>query len=139
VWRAALTMIAARGPALHAMLAAGRYGGVEEGLAVVRYEARHDTFVKMLERNGKKEVIRDVFSKVLGREVGVRFEVDPAGAAPAEKAGVAPPPAKPQVAAAAAAAPAAPVRLTSEQLEELRKDPLIRAIEELGATIVKVE
>ena len=73
----------------------------------------------MLERNGKKETVREALSRVLGRGVGVRFDLT-ADSSPAVSR-----PASPL-------APAAPQPLPDE--------PLIRIVlEELGGSIVRVE
>src|SRR5205807_562611 len=106
----------------------------EDGRAVIRYGPQHDTFVKMLERNGKKDLVREKLTQVLGQSVGVKFEVDanaeaePAPAAPAGTARpampartpAAPPPAEDPVPATAA------VKLTPELIESLRNEPLIK-------------
>ena len=43
---------------------------------MIRYGPQHETFVKMLDRNGKKDLVRDAMTSVLQRPVGVTFEVD---------------------------------------------------------------
>ena len=55
---------------------AGKLASIEDGRAIVRFGSQHETFVKMLDRNGKKELVRDGLSKVLGQPVGVMFEVE---------------------------------------------------------------
>jgi hypothetical protein len=126
------------------MLSYGRFIGVEEGRAIIRFAPQQETFVKMLDRNGKKDLIRENLSALLKVAVGVSFEVDPA-LADAPPPPVAPSPAWPGAARAphpdAPAAPAQPtVRLTAELKAQLESDELIRAlIAELGGNIVKVE
>jgi DNA polymerase-3 subunit gamma/tau len=149
VWQAAITILAAQGPVLPSLLTPGKLVSIEDGRAVVRYAPQHDTFVKMLERNGKKDLIRETLSNLLRESVGVKFEVDPDAAetAPATDRGPARPPAAARAAqAVAASAPAPPppqapaIKLTPELIESLRKEPLIRAfMDEMGAQIVKVE
>jgi len=151
VWRALLGLLAEHGPGLHSLLSHGRLVAIEDGRAVIRFGANHDTFVKMLDRNGKKDLVREAITRVLRQSIGVRFEVDeapgdapqegqpdpaplpPRGArtGPAEPAPAAPPP-----------APAAPsVKVTPELIESIRaSEPLVKALmDELGATIIKVE
>jgi hypothetical protein len=149
-----LDLLSARGPMLLSLVQPGQLTAIEDDLAVVRYEPRHETFVKMLERNGKKDLVRDALAQVTGRSLGLKFEIDAAageGASdapegiPSTKArpsprpvkhdnlapvGAAPPPAQPNV-----------VRITPELVESLKsEEPLIRGLmDELGATIVKVE
>src|SRR5205807_615431 len=77
VWQALLSLLSAHGAALHSLLSHGRLAGIEDGRAVIRYERpEHETFVKLLERNGKKDIVRDALSKVLRQSVGVKFEFD---------------------------------------------------------------
>jgi DNA polymerase-3 subunit gamma/tau len=150
VWQAAITILAAQGPVLPSLLTPGKLVSIEDGRAVVRYAPQHDTFVKMLERNGKKDLVRDTLSNLLRESVGVKFEVDPDAAEPAPAADrvaprpIAPAPQPSQNASSTAPAPAPPaaptVKLTPELIESLRKEPLVSAfMDELGAQIVKVE
>jgi DNA polymerase-3 subunit gamma/tau len=151
VWQAALNLLAVHGPMLSSLLSPGRLVAIDEGRAIVRYAQNHDTFVKILERNGKKDLVREKLSEVLGRTVGVRFEVDVEAptepgtiATPAERQSIAhrpaaksatsPPPPQP-------VAPAAPViKLTPELIDSLRNEPLVKALmDHMGAQIVKVE
>lgn len=154
VWREFLTVLSEHGPGLHSILSHGRFVGIEDGRAVIRFGAQHETFVKMLDRNGKKDLVRDAIARVLKQSIGVRFEVDAAAdgepaqpasatngaasaAAPQARTAapeVAPPPAPSQ--------PAAPaVKITPELIESIRTaEPLVKALmDELGAQIVKVE
>ncbi len=78
-WKAMLALIANQGPALSGLLMHGRLVGIEDGRAVIRYGKQHETFVKMLERNGKKDLVRDALCQVLEQTVGVKFEVDSNG------------------------------------------------------------
>jgi hypothetical protein len=148
VWQAILNLLAEKGQALYGMVSQGQFVGVEDGRAVLRYGS--DTFVKMLDRAGKRELVSDAFSRVLSQSVGVKFEVDPtlqaavpvapARAAPVSRSVNGNTPAR-QAPAAPPPPPEAPsIRLTPELRAELEADPLIRsAIESLGANIVKVE
>ena len=160
VWQKLLDALAERGPMFQSLLINGRLTGIADGQAVIRYEKRHETFVKMLERNGKKDAVRDALTQVAGAPVGVRFEIDEAGESVREEAsggGTAP---KTQSATAAPVArppvrrepfrveapppppPAAPmIKITPELIESLKSsEPMIRGlIDDLGAAVVKIE
>jgi len=153
VWQAFLNLLSSHGPMLHSLLAPGRLAGIEDGRAIVRYAPQHETFVKMLERNGKKEIVREKLAQVLGENIGVRFEVDAnAAAEPAPAAPAAPtrPSSAPPSRTAAKATPPSPeqpaapsqpaVKLTPELIDSLRNDPLVKALmDQMGAQVVKVE
>jgi DNA polymerase-3 subunit gamma/tau len=147
IWQALLTLLATKGPALASLLHDGRFVGVQDGRAVIRYPHGHETMLKMLDRNGKKEQIRDAFTQVLGESVGIAFECEAEGPAAAAAApAVAPPPRVPVVAAvqkqqAAPTLTDPQIRITTELCASLRDaEPLIRAVmEELGGEIVRVE
>jgi DNA polymerase-3 subunit gamma/tau len=143
VWQAAITILAAQGPVLPSLLTPGKLVSIEDGRAVVRYAAQHDTFVKMLERNGKKDLVRETLSNLLKESVGVKFEVDAEAveAMPAmDRTRPSPPQTAPARPASAPLAPQPAVKLTPELIESLRKEPLVRAfMDEMGAQIVKVE
>ena len=147
VWQALLKLIAAKGPMLESLLLPGRLVAVEDGRAVIRYAPGNETFVKMLERNGKKDIVRDKLTEVLGRSIGVKFEVDatcdpeaavtvpatPIAERPAPAAHPSPRPAPPEESAPA-------IKLTPELIASLRNEPLIKAVmDAMGAQIVKVE
>ena len=163
VWQALLHVLRDR-VGVHPLLVNGELVGIRDGQAIIRYTANNDQFPKMLSRNGKKELVGDAFSQVLGRAIGVRFEVME-GSAPATAAGSnvnsngnghahtpapaapAPPVARRALVETAEAAPVMPAgsaqsnagRPTAEQVAELEKDPLVGALmKQLGATIVKI-
>jgi DNA polymerase-3 subunit gamma/tau len=134
------------GPALTAMLAHGRLAEVGDARAVIRYADA--TFVRMLDRNGKKDLVRDAMSNLLGRNVGVAFEID------AEGAGVPAPTATATAPRPAARRPALPLpprepeppsaplqRVTPEMVEQIRAtQPLVKALMDgLSAQVIKVE
>jgi DNA polymerase-3 subunit gamma/tau len=166
VWQALLSVLRDR-VGVHPLVAGGEFMGIHDGQAVIRYSADKDQFPKMLSRGGKKELVGEALSQVLGRAVGVRFEV--AGEAPSalpsngndnghgngHAAAAPPPPPRVSVSVARRApspepepAPATPAagssqstagRPTPEQVAELEKHPLVGALmRELGATIVKI-
>jgi DNA polymerase-3 subunit gamma/tau len=147
-WSAVLALLNTHGPALNGLLVHGQFIAVEDGQAVVRYGKQHETFVKLLERNGKKDLVRDALSQVLEHPVGVRFEVATAEIEPIPAPTAAPKAISPPARTASAAPPPPPVepanntiRITDEVRTKLYKDdPLIRAIvDQLGGTIIKLE
>jgi DNA polymerase-3 subunit gamma/tau len=153
VWQALLALLAAKGPMLHSLVTPGKLVAIEDGRAIIRYGPQHETFVKILERNGKKDIVREKLTQVLGQNVGVKFEIDPnveSVAAPASEVRSAaaavvsrqapraapPPPTEEPPAAPAAQA----IKVTPQLIESLRADPLVRALmDQMGAQIVKVE
>ena len=166
VWKALLAVLRDR-VGVHPLVAGGEFMGIRDGQAVIRYSADKEQFPKMLSRGGKKELVGDAFSQVLGRAVGVRFEIEGEGTQNIAVHGsgdangnghgrAATPSPPPRVSVSVArrapspepeAALAAPAgssqsnagRPTPEQLAELEKHPLVGALmRELGATIVKI-
>ena len=141
-----------RAPGIDGFLVHGQFVGVEDGVAVISYSAENDTAARMLDRNGKKEVIQEELSALLGGPVGVKFRVEestadgPAQPTPsAPRAQPAPVRREPTRSAPAPLPPPPPVsqgiRITPELREQLRQsEPLIKALmDDLGAEIVKVE
>jgi DNA polymerase-3 subunit gamma/tau len=150
VWKALLGLLSQHGPGLHSLLSHGRLVSIEDGRAVIRYGHQHETFVKMLDRNGKKDLVRDAITRVLRQSIGVRFEVE---LAPENESGAAesktparedapPAPARQPVPIPVPQSPVPPaVKVTPELIESIRaSEPLVKALmDELGATIIKVE
>ncbi len=159
VWKSLLDLLAEKGPGLPGLLSHGRFIGVDgQNRAVIRYAKQHETFVKMFERNGKKDQVREAFSKVLKQNVGIAFDLEPDEEATSSVATMPAPASQTKAPPAKAGSPAqisAPVRReipapppapaasrpTQEQIDALREsDPLIKALmDEMGATIMKVE
>jgi DNA polymerase-3 subunit gamma/tau len=148
VWRRTLEVLSRRGHGLTSLLADAQFDGIRDARAVIRFHREHATFLRMLERNGKKDQLRDAICEAVGQRVGLRLELDAAveavlgeapGASPSriEVAPVSAPTAAEAV--VAAIAPRTPV--TAELRQSLRdSQPLVRRlIDELGAEIVKVE
>jgi DNA polymerase-3 subunit gamma/tau len=151
VWQAALAALAAHGSALQSLLHAGTLARIEDGRAVVQFGHEHESSAKMLDRNGKKDLLRDGLSKILGQPVGIAFEVLPEvtdasvpemePSQPRQGDLRTPPPRiDRQVEAVAAAAPRT-TPVTPEMVDEIRQnDPLIAALmQTMGAVILKVE
>jgi DNA polymerase-3 subunit gamma/tau len=149
IWSRVLNELATHGPGLTSLLSHGKLAEINDAKAVIRYGSQHETFVKMLDRNGKKELVRDAVSKAIQRPVGIAFEVDPTQAAQEPPLSTQrPAPAAPQRRPTPAPAPReiepAPVpfqRPTPEIVEKLRADqPLVKALmDSLGAQVIKVE
>ena len=150
MWKSLLEMMTPHGPALHSLLAHGTFSEVRDGQALIRYSKKNETFTKLLDRNGKKDLVRDGLSKLLGKPVGVRFMVDEA-VGDVEAVGVVPPSVPAPRAAphgTRASAPVEPptpagppaIRITPELVEQMRQDPLVAlVIDKFNATLVKIE
>jgi hypothetical protein len=147
VWQRLLDALEQKGPSLPALLSGAKLVGIDAGQVTVSYPANEQARVRILERNGKKDTIRDVLSGLLSQNVGLRFEFEQTPAA-----GVAVPDAPPRATQRtpvhpvrrevqyAAPAPEPTVRITDELRRELASDELIKAvIDNLGGEIVKVE
>ena len=143
IWQMLLQLLGAKSSATPALLQGAKLVGVEDGMAIVRFAHDHEAVVRMLDRNGKKDAIKEILTNLLKQNVGVKFELDPAPAeaaanveetsprAPAVRRSAAPPPASSEP---------SPSRLTPEVKEALRSDPLVAAVMHyLGGEIVKVE
>ena len=134
------------GPALSGLLQHGELVGIDDGRAVIRYAPQHETFVKLLERNGKKDLVRDALSKVMDQPVGVRFEISGESALPVVSVPVEVETVRRNVPAAAPPPPAVvegsnTIRLTEEIRSSLyQSDPLIKAVvDQLGGSIIRLE
>ena len=107
----------------------------------------HETFIKRLEQNGKKEIVREVVSKVLNEAVGVRFEVEESPTAPVAAPTPLPRPAATEapVVRPTVIAPPEPANTTVRLSDDIRSklyqdEPLIRAVvDQLGGSIIKLE
>jgi DNA polymerase-3 subunit gamma/tau len=143
-WQALLDSVKEMGAGLHGVLVNAKFEGIRDEQAVIRFSKSFATFTKMLEKNGKKDLVRSNLSKALGRNVGVRFEVEEEAVATAQAEQPRPAPVRrevPKPAPVVPEAPAAPViKITPELLEQMRGDPLVLAVmETLNATPVKIE
>lgn len=124
VWRAVLAQVANHGPSVHAMLSRARFAGIDDGCATIEYGAADETFCKMLERNGKKDLVRDLLSKLLNRSVGIKVRLVESPAAEGEST----------------APDSAPVWSMAEARKKLADDPWIKVMaEEFGGEIVRIE
>ena len=145
-WQRLLDVLSKKGPGIPSILSHGELKSIGDDNVVIQFSS--PTFAAMLDRNGKKDVIRDELSTLLARPVGVAIEVSeeiesaPAAVAPRPTPAPSPKPAFRPTAPVMQSVPVSTgLRLTSELKEELReKNPLIAAVmTELGGEIVRVE
>jgi len=132
-WKALLALLAQHGPSLQGLLSQGRFAGIEDGRAIIRYPKSHEVTVKLLERNGKRELITEAFTTLLNEPTGVKFELDTTAEETTAVATVAAPRAAiqrviPTPAPQPEPPPAPSIRLTPELRAELESDPLIRSL-----------
>jgi hypothetical protein len=152
VWQTMLGLLSSHGTMLHSLISQGRLIGIVEGRVVLRFGHQHETFIRMWEKNGKRELICDAASKVLNQNVGVKFEIDDAAApvAPVESRAASepmvkrnpPPRPAPQAAPEVQQIPEVPtIKVTNELVESLvNANPLIKSVvQRLGGQVVKVE
>ncbi len=156
IWQAVLSLLGTKGPSLPSLLANGQFVGIEDGRAVIRYGAQHGFFIRQLERNGKKEIVRDALAQVMKQTIGIKLEIAaeeeggatlpaeaPSTAAPDRPVIPAPMPRRaPNGPPPPASEPATPsIRITPELVQSLRdSEPLIAAaIDGLGAQVIRVE
>ena len=130
---------------LQTLLINGRLASIEDGVAIVHYADEHEQQVKLLGKNGRNDLVRQKLTELLGKSIGVKFEINGSTEAPAA--------AKPEAVAAPLRdaapaklpepppAPAAPtIKITPELIETLRKEPLVKALmDQMAAQVVKVE
>jgi hypothetical protein len=133
-------------PSLASIVEQGELVGVDEYQATIRYSADRQTFFNMMGRNGKKELVGEAISRVIGRAVGVKLELDAKAIVRAETV------VKVPVAPAAASAKADPTNIVSaplprmpearptpEQMAEAQKRPLVAALmKKFDASIVRI-
>lgn len=146
VWQAMLGVLSSRGAGFLPLVESATLASIDDNVAVLRYPSDCDTLVKMLDRNGKKNAIRDALSSILKCNVGVKLEVLPPPKQSEDDGAESPPPVRRAAATVeepvhrAAPTPEPPARITAELRAELRKNPLIGAVlDQLGGEIVKVE
>ncbi len=146
VWRRFCSEISTQGPMWSSILSQGKLIEVGDNVAVIRYGNQHETFVKRIEKNGKRDVVRDAMSKALQRPIGVQLQVDeapsaneaPRHASRRRRLRVG----KLRLRHVKLKAPSIPVqKVTPEMVENLRAtQPLVKALmDSLGAQVIKVE
>ncbi len=152
LWPMLLSNLQKESHALSALNLA-RLDRIEQNIAYIRFSPTGETFARMWQNNGKRDLISQVLSSMLGVPTGVVFEVDEAE----------PEAAATQPAAAQPAAPERPARpaphrpqpepprepvvqdtrttipITPDLVEQLKAEPLVAAlIDELGGQVVRV-
>jgi DNA polymerase III subunit gamma/tau len=134
IWPRLVAMMTQQGSSVAGALSLASLNRIQDDQAVVRFRYEGESFARMWEKNGKRDLMAKAISDIRGRPIGVRFEVEEAGAVAA-----APVPVRAvQVAiaesAAAAAKPSVPIT------DEIKADPMVQAvIKEFGGMVVKVE
>jgi DNA polymerase-3 subunit gamma/tau len=129
VWRAMLAVLGQKGQAITGLVCQGEFAGFDEdGCAILKYKSGQSGLVRMLERKDKRDSLTEAFSRVLGKPVGVRFEISGESEESADKIS--------KAAARSAADPSAE-RLTAERRAEVEADPLVKAIlESFGGVVL---
>jgi len=151
LWKNLLDLMMTHGPMFNSLIANGNLARIDGDQAVITYTKKNDMLRKMLERNPKRDSVREGLTQILGKPMGVRFEVDEsveeetAPVRPAVSASSAPAQAARPAAPARPAPPPEPagppaIRITPELIEQMKQDPLAGSIiETFNATPVKVE
>jgi len=130
-------------PSLASIVEQGELVAVDEYQATLRYSADRQTFFNLMGRNGKKELVGEAISRLIGRTVGVKLELDAKAAvkeAPADKKGM-PPLASGKADPTGTSLPQRmpEARPTPEQLAEAQKKPLVAALmKRFDASIVRI-
>jgi len=78
VWNRLIDALSQKGPSLPALLSGAKLVGIDSTHATLKYPRDHESVVRMLERNGKKDTIRDVLCGLISQNVGLKFEYDDA-------------------------------------------------------------
>jgi hypothetical protein len=79
VWQSMLKVLSSKGAGLLPLIEDAALVSIDHGMAVVRYHPHdRETIVRMLDRNGKRDVIRDTLSSILRKSVGLKIEIAPA-------------------------------------------------------------
>ncbi len=150
IWPALLGALDGQGAGLKSVLQMAALVGFHDGQAIIRFPASGDAFARAWAKNGKRDTIVRVLSTLLGKDIGVKFEVEGA-----EHATPTPAPPTPQPTNSPAPQPTAPLRTrptlppapapppaarpTPEQITKLSQDPLIAAIlDQLDGQILRI-
>jgi DNA polymerase-3 subunit gamma/tau len=75
LWSQLLTKLQAQA-SFTTVLAAARFGGIENDQAIIRLPRKHETFAKQWNTNGKKDQIARAITELRQQPTGVRFELD---------------------------------------------------------------
>jgi DNA polymerase-3 subunit gamma/tau len=139
-------------PGVKTLIGQARLVSIEDNVAVFSFAAAHDIQMRMLERNGKKEIVRDALSRLLDRDVGVKIELDtadsaavtaaePPATAPSSRPASRSPSEESSEPAAPAPVPVLNKRPTPEQIAALRQEsPLICSLmDEMGGDVQRID
>jgi DNA polymerase III gamma/tau subunit len=143
VWGSLMELLKSENrPSLASIVEQGELVAVDEYQATLRYSADRQTFFNLMGRNGKKELVGEAISRLIGRAVGVKLELDAKAAVKVEPAAdQAPQRAIPTRATASVEAPMQQMasRPTPEQIAEAQKKPLVAALmKKFDASIVRI-
>ncbi len=140
-WQRLLEALGTKSAGIPSLLSHGELKSIGDNTAVIQFS--DSTLATMLDRNGKKDLIRDELSRLLEKPIGIAIEVvertEPEAAPQPQRPRVERPVVNETAPTQAIAIPT--IRVTPELKTELReKNPLIAAImTELGGDIVRVE
>jgi hypothetical protein len=127
------------------MLSKGRFAGIDEGQAVIQFAKEQEFFAKNLDRNGKKDLLRDTLGRILGRPIGIKIDITAEAITPSitptpppTPTPNAPSPTHPTAATTTQGDPTS-LPLTPDLLASIQSDPLIKSLlDNFGGTIIKV-
>jgi DNA polymerase III subunit gamma/tau len=140
-WQRLLQALGTKSAGIPSLLSHGELKSIGDDTAVIQFS--DSTLATMLDRNGKKDLIRDELSRLLEKPIGIAIEVveqtEPEAAPQSQRPRIERPVVNQSAPTPAIAIPT--IRVTPELKTELReKNPLIAAImTELGGDIVRVE
>ncbi|MCC6424825.1 MAG: DNA polymerase III subunit gamma/tau [Phycisphaerales bacterium] len=145
IWQALLRQLSEQNPSLIAMLSKGRFAGIDEGQAVIQFAKEQEFFAKNLDRNGKKDLLRDTLGRILGRPIGIKIDITAEAITPSitptpppTPTPNAPSPTHPTAATTTQGDPTS-LPLTPDRLASIQSDPLIKSLlDNFGGTIIKV-
>ena len=78
VWQTMLKVLSSKSASFPPLVEDASLVSIDDGMAVVRYPHDREPLARMLDRNGKREIIRDALCGVLNAAVGLKIEIAPA-------------------------------------------------------------
>lgn len=75
-----LALLEKQAPGVANALRMTEIAAIEDGIALIRFPQRGESFAKTWSANGKKDQIAQALTELRGQATGVRFEVDETGA-----------------------------------------------------------
>ena len=85
IWPRLVAMMTQQGSSVAGALSLASLNRIEDNQAVVRFRYEGESFARMWEKNGKRDLMAKAISDIRGRPIGVRFEVEEASAAAAAR------------------------------------------------------